>query len=327
MAEVKNSTKKQDFYLSIVNELKVSTNLTKIKSKLTLSKQELNYYLRQLKKEGFIIQRGRGWYEVVKEVKNSTKYDKLLVKDSVRGHAYIWTAKLPKEIEGWNKRIEILKEKGINFKLVGAKENTPRIKVLGRKVWLCNDHLRIYDKKEESYYGLNAKESRFLAFQEIKHIVGALNNKLGIFIKPSDIYFKREHYALIKNDLAIEENKRGNIWHISDEDGEWLLVDDSLGKGGELENIGKGSFKTNIPLQNWWNDNKKNNFEVTSTFILNTMNGIQQNQLVFDRNMSSHLEVLGKIGNEVSNLGSAIKVLNKKIDEMNTHTNERRLEK
>ncbi|GAH64527.1 unnamed protein product, partial [marine sediment metagenome] len=254
------------------------TNLGRIKEKLGLKKENLNYYLRQLKKQGFIIQKGRGWYEPSKKSENLTKYGIFLKKDMIRGHAYVWNVKIPKKILKWNKRIKILKEKRINYKIVGAKETTPRIKVLGRKVWLCNDHLRIFDKKNKSYYGETAKESIYIAFQEIKLIVDALNRKLGILIKPSKISFQKEHYALIKNDLAIEENKRGNIIRIKDDTGEWLLIDDSLEQGGELETVGKKAYQTNIPMQKWWNDNKEHNFKVTPSFLLESINQVTKNQ-------------------------------------------------
>ncbi len=311
--EVKNQLEKEvknqlenNFYLAIINELKSTTNLNKIKKKLNLSKQNLGYYLRQLKEQGYIIKKGRGWYEPTDRSKNLTKYDSILSKDISRGHAYIWNVELPKEIKGWEKRIEILKQKDINFKLVGALRTTPRIKSLGRKVWLCNDHIRIFDTKKKSYYGETAIESRKQGFLELLDIIRVLENKLGFFFRPFKYSFQREHYALIKNDLAIEHNKKGIIIKIKDETGEWLLIDDSLGEGGELENIGKRAFQTNIPMQKWWNDNKKQNFQVTPTFILNTMDGIQQNQLVFDRNMKSHLEILGKLGNAIDKLTEEI---------------------
>ncbi len=306
---VKNRLREESFYLSILRELKITTNLTKIREKLDISKQDLNYYLRELKKRGLVIHKGRGWYEPSKKSKNSTKYGFLLDKDSSRGHAYIWNIELPKKIEGWDKRIEILEKKSINFILVGALKQTPRIKALGRKVWLCNNHIRIFDKKKQSYYGKTAKESRESAHFELLNIVRVLENKLGFLFKPLKYSYRKEHYALIKNDLAIDQNRKGIIMRISDEEGEWLLIDDSLGEGGELENIGKKAYKTNIPMQKWWNDNKENDFKVTPTFILNTMNGIQQNQLIFDKNMSSHLEVL-------DNIGKAIKELTEKVKEL-----------
>ena len=305
----KNSTKKSKFYLPIIHELKLSTNLNKIQEKLSISKQQLNYYLRQLKESGFIIQKGRGWYEPSKKSKNSTNHGIFLRKDMIRGHAYVWTIDLKKKPKNWDKRLDILKRNNINYKLVGAKETTPRIKVLGRKIWLCNDNLRIFDKKGNSYYGEDAKESRYKAFYEIKLIVNALNNKLGIFLKPSRINFQKEHYALIKNDLAIEENKKGNIVRISDEEGEWLLIDDSLEMGGELETVGKKSYKTNIPMQKWWNDNKKHKFEVTPTLLLESINQVvqvqkieQEKKLEYSRDLVVHKNAIDTMSKETKRM-------------------------
>jgi biotin operon repressor len=309
----KNSTGKKNFYLPILNSLKERTNLTKIKDELNISKQQLNYYLRQLKNKGLIIHKGQGWYEIDKSSKNSTKYGSLLSKDYVRGHAYVWTIKLPQEIVvHYKNRLEVIKEKKIHHKLVGALKTTPRIKVLGRKVWLCNNHLRIFDKPNTSYYGKNAIESRKYAFKELLLIVGALESKLGISLKPFKIDFKKEHYALIKNDLAIDQNRKGIIWRINDEQGEWLLIDDSLEQGGELENVGKLAFDTNIPMQKWWNDKKDHNFKITDTFLLETINKVTQNQMIFDANMSSHLEVLENIGIAITQLKEEVKKLNGK---------------
>ncbi len=308
--EVKKSTQKKNFYYLVLLELKINTNLTRIQEKLNISKQKLNYYLRKLRDNEYIIKQGRGWWELTdkgKNSKNSTQYETNLKTDLTRGHAYIWNIKLPQETLGWKKRVEILRKNKINFKLVGAMGNIPRIKVYGRKVWLCNNHLRVFEKKDKSYYGEDAKESKSKAFKEIKDVVGALENKLGINLRPYLISVRREHYALIKNDLAKHCNKNGEIVRISDKDGEWLLIDDSLEMGGEMENIGKKAFKTHGVMKPWWNDHKKHNFKVTPSFILETMNGIQQNQLVFDANMMSHLEVLENIGKAITELRNEIR--------------------
>ena len=270
--EVKKRLENKNFYLTILDRLKFKTNLQKIQEELNISKQQLNYYLRELKKKGFIENKGYGWWELTNKSKNSTKYDIFLKKDMVRGHAYIWEIKLIKKPKNWEKRLEIIKNKNINYKLVGAKETTPRIKALGRKVWLCNDKLRIFDIEKASYYGDNAVESRKNSFLQLLRIVQVLENKLGFNLRPFEWEFKKEHYALIKNDFAIEQNNKGVIIRVSDENGEWLLVDDSLGMGGELENIGKKAFETNIPMKNWWNDNKKHNFKITPSFLMEKLN-------------------------------------------------------
>lgn len=300
-------TYKSNFYLSIINELKVDTNLSRIRKKLKISRQKLNYYLRRLKKQGFLIHKDRGWYEPTKKCKNPTKYDIFLNKDFTRGHAYIWNIKFKVKPKNWNKRLKILEKNQINYKLVGALKTTPRIKTLGRKIWLCNDHIRVYDKKKASYYGKNAVESRYIALHELKRIVWALERKLGISLDVSQVSFQKEHYALIKNDLAIQENRKGNIWRINDENGEWLLIDDSLGEGGELETVGKKAFKNNIPLQKWWNEHKEHNFKITPSFLMENINKVAENQLMFAKNIEKHMEVLDDMSKTLKKIQENLK--------------------
>jgi biotin operon repressor len=316
----KNSTCKNTFYFKVLEQLKDTTNLKKIAKDLDISKQNLNYYLRLLKQKGLIINKSQGLWEVTELSKNSSVYENLLPKDFTRGHAYIIEIKLPKEIKDWDKRIEILEKSNINYKLVGAMKNIPRIKVLGRKVWLCNNHIRIFDKKEESYYGDNSIEARKKAFWVFYKIMGILENKLGFSLKPFDFEWKKEHYALIKNDLAIQQNQKGEIWRISDETGEWMLIDDSLEKGGELELVGKKAFLNNPKLSKYWNANKETNFEVDAKFTLNAFNEqnkqiqqVTQNQLIFAENMKSHISAVQDLGSGVKSLTKQIKQLTNQV--------------
>ncbi|KKK49994.1 hypothetical protein LCGC14_3129480, partial [marine sediment metagenome] len=246
-----------------------------------------------------------GWWELTKKGKNPTKYGIFLKKDTIRGHAYIWNIEIEKIPKDWNKRIEILKSKEINHKLVGVLKTTPRIKVLGRKVWLCNDHLRIYDTEKSSYYGDDAGESRKNSKLQAFRITISLERRLGIKLNPNRIKFRKEHYSLIRNDLAIDQNQKGLIWRIKDDQTgeEWLLIDDSLGEGGELENIGKKAFKTNIPLQKWWNIKKKYNFEVTDEFLIERFKK-------FDDRDKKFSEVMDKLQTKMIQLTKVVYDLN-----------------
>ena len=291
----KKSTRKKNLYLPILNSLRLSTNLTKIGKELCISKQRLNYYLRELRKKGFVYNKGNGWWEVTEKGKNPTKYSIFINKDSSRGHAYIWETEIEVIPKNWDKRNELLEKKGINFKLVGALKTTPRIKVLGRKVWLCNNHLRIFDKEKSSYYGDDAKESRKNSKLQAMRIVHSLQNKLGIKLNPNEIKFRKEHYALIKNDLAIDQNQKGILWRIKDENNEeWLLIDDSLEQGGELENVGKSAYKTNIPMQKWWNEHKETKFKVTPALVLNGFKVLTENQQKQSESISEFAVALNK---------------------------------
>lgn len=302
-------TYNKNFYSKIYEELKSTSNLIKIKDKFNISKQNLNNYLRLLRKDGLIKRISKGYYEVINPSKRATKYDSNLPKDIIRGHAFVWTIKITKEISNWDRRIDILNSNKINYKLVGLMKNIPRIKILGRKIWLCNDKIRVFDKKNTSYYGDNAIESKRKALITFLEIVSALENKLNISFKPLDFEFNKEHYALIKNDLAIEHNKKGIILRISDNNGEWLLIDDSLEQGGELENVGKSSFNTNLTMQKWWNSHKETNFKVTPEFVLNAFNKQIQTQEVFRENMESHIKAIQELALGVQELRNEVKRL------------------
>ena len=299
--EVKKVPSKKSFYFTILNKLKAGLNPAKICKDLKISKQNLNYYIRQIKDLGYIEKKGYGVWEI-KEVKTFT-FNTLRKrsKKTIRGHAFIWTAKTPKKIRNWE---NTLKKSNTPYKLVGFNK-FPRIFIKNRKVWLGSKRITIYENR--SFYGVNAIESKKYAVIGLLEILKTLENKLNINLKPYIFKPSREHYGIIKNDLAIQCNRTGEKIHIRDNlEGEWLWIDDSL-QLGELETGGIKALPRSLQVQNWFNDHKKNNFEVTPTFVLETMNGIQQNQLMFAKNMKSHIVAIQNLARGVKEFTKEIK--------------------
>ena len=293
---------KESFYFTLLDKLKAGSYPARICKDLNISKQNLNYYLRKLKDLGHIEKKGYGVWEV-KTSKNSTKDTSKTLKQ-IRGHAFIWSIKIPRDIRGWKQRKQILSRSNISFKEVGL-AGTPRIFIKNRKVWLGNNTITIYEPK--SFYGDNAIESKKYAVIGLIEVLKALENKLNINLKPYTFKPSREHYGILRNDLAAQCNRTGEKIYIRDDAGDlWLWVDNSFNLH-ELETGGIKALPTNLQVQNWFNDHKKNDFKVTPSFVLNTMNGIQQNQLIFAKNMKSHIAAIQKLGNEVEGLAKAIK--------------------
>jgi biotin operon repressor len=306
--EVKKLTSKVDFYFTILDLLKQDKNPAQISKELNISKQKLNYYIRRLKDLGFVEKKGYGVWEVLRSKKDDLEHTIKWNDKKIRGHAFIW--KIKSKQFNW---IELLTKNKINYSLVRG--YTPRIFINNQKVWLAKDSIIIYDNR--SFYGQNAIESRKYAVFGLKSVIDTLQKQLNISLGKYLFKPTREHYGMIKNELARQYNDKGDKLIVKDDlDGDWLWIDDSEGMLGELETGGKRITKDraglNLEVQKWYNDMKKTNFQVTPTFILSAMNGIQQNQLVFDRNMKSHLEVLNKIGKAVEELTEAIKKLEKK---------------
>lgn len=306
--------KKQNLYLSIYSYIKNGMRPSIICTKLNISKQRLQYHLSSLKEYGFIRKIAYGTWIIIQEF-DKKKYKKSSLvttnqleqvkKKEVRGHAFIWKVKLPK-ISRWKKRKEILDKLNIKFKPVGIHKN-PRIMLFERKIWLCENSIVIYEPS--SFIADNAIESKKLAVFNLLRILNKIESKLKISLRINKNYkFKvsRQHYALMKNVLAIQCDKEGKKIKVYDAGNLWFLIDNSYNlHEAETVNKDKG-VPDNIGLQRYFNSHRKTKFEVTPEFILTAMNGITQNQLVFDKNMSSHLKVLQDLSLAVDKLTKAV---------------------
>jgi len=121
---------------------------------------------------------------------------------------------------------------------------------------------------------------------------------------------------MIKNELARQVNDKGEKLIVRDDlDGEWLFIDDSFSLG-ELETAGKGitqdRAELNLNVQNWWNDMKETNFKVTPSFLMENINKVTNNQLMFAKNFESHVEAIQTLSKCVKELEDRIKELNGK---------------
>ena len=297
MKEVKNQVAKEVKRISLLNpilsKLKEGKYPAQIAKELSISKQVLSYYTRKLQESGKIEKIGYGVWK--------TNFDSKLVAKSIRGHAFLWKVKIPKKIDWEN----VLKSKSIPYKILQNK--TKSILFKDKKVWLGLNNVIIYDL--ESYFGLNSVDTRKYAIDKLLNVLRALESKLGIDLKRDNKYsFKvaRQHYSLINNCLAIQCNKENRKIQVSNDKGLWFLIDNSWNLN-EAENVHPETALTDsLNIQRYFNEHKETKFEVTPKFILKVMDGIQQNQLIFDKNMSSHLKVLNKIGNAIDKLNKRL---------------------
>lgn len=326
--EVQNSeqsTRSTTLYLICFRLLKQGKSPSQICKQLNIKKQKLNYYLTTLKQQGYIKKIGYGVWEILKdydpkEVKKSTQVTKNTTHEictsynpnTTRGHAFMFHLKLPSNLKNWNRRSELLERSGISFKPLGNLGGGQRIIFKGRNIHLKSKALIIYDRS--SYFSDLASETKSTAIYEFISLIESLERHLGanFKIKGKHVFkVSREHYGLVKNIMAKQYNKEGKKLMIENLHGVWLGIDNSFNID-EIE-----VFKNRHPeqekavinsegLKGYFNSHEKTDFKVTPEFILNTMNGIQQNQLIFDKNMKSHLEVLNKIGNAIERFDKTV---------------------
>lgn len=294
----KKSTSKYNFYITLLELLNEGKTPFQISKQLNVSRQKIYYYTTVLKELGFVEKKGYGVWEVKRCKKEDLEYTLNWRDKKIRGHAFIWKIK-SKEFD-WKK---LLEKKKIRYNLVRG--YTPRIIINGRKVWLGKKSITIFESK--SFYGKHAIESRKYAVFELKSILDSLQSKLGINLGKYLFKPVREHYGIIKNELARQCNNRGEKIIVRDDlDGGWLWIDDSEGMEGELETGGRGVTKDraalNMNVSNWWNDNKKHNFKVTPTFVLQNMNNLIEDRKFWAEHQKSHIKAIQTLSKSVSSL-------------------------
>lgn len=316
--------KSKNFYFIVLNLIRQHYYPAQIANKLGISKQRINYYIATLKRAGCIKKLSQGAWIYIKDyepkrvkkinmgsyAQPTAKKDLLISEDNIRGHAFMFHLKL-RAIRNWHKRIDYMIKKDIPYKPL--KNKGQRLIVKGRKVHLFDHSIIIYDK--ESYVAVKAKESKSLAIYEFLSIIRKIETMFNVsFMYKKTYQFKvsREHYALIKNCLARQYDRENKKLEVYNHKGLWMLIDNSFNLH-ETEVIRNREPDPNQATDNiegvkeYFNSHKRTDFKVTPEYVLDTLNGIQQNQLIFDKNMASHLKVLDKIGTAIDELRKEIK--------------------
>lgn len=273
--EVKKSISNLDFYFTILELLEKGLNPTDISKRLNMSKQAIFYYIRLLKANGNIKKIGYGvWKVTSKEVKKSTMYGR-----NIRAHSYRFKL-IPKNNIYYQAKITLNKTK-TNYKFIGINKKTISFKFKTHTIWICqNGTIDIIFRRGQSFFSSSAKSGYDKAFQTALNLVLSLQNKLKVNISYWKGNFKlkanKQHYSLIKNELAQEMRGRGiNYTEIRDNNNIlWCLVDNSFNLD-ELEAVNnktaiKDTDKVLTPFMNALRENPNILEELTQNIVLNT---------------------------------------------------------
>ncbi len=240
----------------------------------------------------------KGEYLVEKSVgfPINSRHKELTESKKTRGHAFIWKIKPNKKLN-WKSILEKLQipyeEKGI--------AQTPRIILNKKKVWLGKANITIFEPKWNSFFNKTPIKSRNDAVYEMIRDINDLKEKLQIDFKYK-FTCRRQHYGFVDNPDAKFFIKKKQKILIKNEKGYWFSIDFSQNKYKEAETIHEeDGMIDGMGYQNLMNSHEKTKFKVTPTFILETMNGIQQNQLVFAENMKSHIKAIQDLSKGVNN--------------------------
>lgn len=320
---------KENCTLLVLDLLRKGVRPSQIWKNHGVSERSVKLVLRKLQDVGIIKKIGYGTWEVQEGSKKDPRRCKVIHRvgqlhtpqkvqkkvqslkpNSVRGHGIVATVKIPRFVN-WIDRDIILRKRGIEYKEIPQGQ---RIKV-GKvdKVWLTNrPSLVFYFPRGTSWYGETAKEvSGAILIDVIKH-VKMLERMLGVDtfeIRGNyHIKFSRQHYALIRNELARMYNKPGEKLQVRDASGLWLIIDNSYNLE-ELETVHpKTAVDDNKPCQDFFNGLKQ--MPITPQMLMSmqaeTTTQIKEahgQMAYFAKNLESHVGAIRTLGDEVKNLG------------------------
>lgn len=251
---------KNFYFASIFSSIERTHSLPDLEG---TTKQKLNYYVRQLLKEGFIEKVGYGTWNILRplEVKTSKKINPQSTPDArttppskkVRGHAFIFRLKLP-DIPGWkDKREEVLKKKGIKYDVLPANQGQ-RIWVQDGKVWLCNSSIVFFFR--DSFYSDNARGANSQALATLEERIRKVERLLDCSFEIGGGHVFRVcrwHFSLVNNSLARQYNQERKRLYVRNWKGLWLIIDNSHHLN-ELETVApKSALLDNAKVDNWFN--------------------------------------------------------------------------
>jgi hypothetical protein len=248
---------KRGLYQLVLRKIELGMNPAKICKTYNLNKKSVQNVVGKLKRQGIIKKIGYAVWEVDKQVLNQVR--QLEIKKTshqIRGHAFNWKIRFLRQID-WIKRLE---KYSVPYKLVGFQQ-IPRIIIDNKKIWLTKKGMTIYETKD--FFANNSFSSKGKAVYELDRLIKKIGRKLEIDLTPYKFTTLREHFALIKNELARQYNNKKEKLYIKDDGGIWMWIDHSEGEH-ELES---NEVILNKKIQDWYNDQKKTNFEVTPSFV------------------------------------------------------------
>ena len=257
----------------VISEIEKGKSPAQISREQDINKKTIQNYLRELQKLGILEKKGYGVWEVNSERKKglnptSRQSDtsiKTSTKREIRGHAFIWKIEFIDPIN-WGSIVKRYSKKTLTFQLMKHNKIIRTI-FKNRKIWLGLRGMTIYEPID--FMGKSSFEVKGRAVFEMDLLIKDFLRHIGVNFRPYRFTTSREHYGIVKNELARQYNDKKEKMMIRSEDGTlWMWIDDSKGLG-ELEN---DEPTINRQVQNFWNSHKAQQFKVDADFTLNAIN-------------------------------------------------------
>lgn len=322
---IKNKRDKLKFNLTVMDYLSKGMKAADVAKKLGMSKDRFSYHIKPLKVAGVIKQIGYGtWivdptrYKQVEDTPAQGHTHLSISSTSIRGHGFIFKLRIPK-LSNWHNRRAYLSKKDIKFKPIGQNWQGESIVIYKFKVWLTHKSVVVYFPDYKYYMTSTARKAKQLAVYDFLRVIKRLEHLLNVDLSNKGGYkFKvsRQHYALIKNELARQYNQTKQKLFVIDNGNCWLTIDNSFNLD-ELELIDtvKAQIDTDDVISPFFNSLRVNPVTVDDlTAAIADVTSLQKEEAkkwaYYAANIESHTKAIIKLADLIDKLNNSYGVNN-----------------
>lgn len=209
----------------------------------------------------------------------------------------------------WNIKIISKSEK-----YAQAKKQANTIYIDGNTIRLYNDSLEIYSG--QSFFEKDEQRATAVSLAYWERFFARLEHEFGVILKKErvqNITLVNQHYGETNSEMATDAlHKKQKIQIKTEDDGKlWFTIDNSWNLQ-EMETLHPETAKQDMTkVQKQVNDWRQND-PMTNSQLQSVVQGVAQNQVMFAKNIETHMEVLKGIQGAISELKDTVKDLKKK---------------
>jgi len=321
--ENKKEVKVKNFYLSIVGAIRDGKNLKEICQEFGFSKQRLNWYIKSLKAENLIRKVGYGTWELTSKGEQVKVFRvSPLTSKSIQLHNLSYILRLTTKPAYWDKRENVLikfNEQGIKHQHFGNMQYC-QFQKDNFLIQLFSNSIIIYNRNH--YEGSDSYDLFIQALEDTLKAYNYIEDKFKFrFFNDGIPQFtiRSQHYVKLKDEIANRCQRIGNLLKVEIDGKLRAWVDFSEPFGLEFGHKNYAPEDTSKYVE-FVRDIIKNNPPLNSQLaehIINLTTAVKStsdNQIMFDKNFQSHLDILWQLGNAVDKLTDTISKLQKTQD-------------
>ncbi|MBU0958136.1 MAG: MarR family transcriptional regulator [Nanoarchaeota archaeon] len=303
--EVENSNSISQIQFEVLKYLTQFLTITEIAKQRKTSRTAVYKQINKLLEKGYIRKLDKSFG--VTDLGNRGLHSFIGFTNNIRLHNLAIKIQLKQKPRNWDLKRTKLAQIRIHSKQVNIKNNSYEIHPFSNvKIKTTTNSIIFY---LPATYGKNTDEAFKTALDILWKSIPKVEDMFNIFLikdKSINLEIISNHYSKLQDSLAKLYRKQGDKLYITDEKGKvWLIADFSF-RVDELETIDTIKAKEDMDVvKSFFNELRKE--PVTTTQILGMIRDVTANQVVFDRNMKSHIEVIRGIGKGMNQLTKALK--------------------